>query len=83
MSDTRIYLVRHGATQATDEDRFSGSTDAELSEEGRWQAARLGERLAPQGITARLFQSALARAGHRAHRRRPLSGRSGHARRPA
>jgi broad specificity phosphatase PhoE len=35
---TRFLLVRHGATGATEEDRFSGSSDAELSEHGRWQA---------------------------------------------
>ena len=49
---TRLYLVRHGATQLTAEDRFSGSIGVELSEEGRWQAERLGERLRSEGITA-------------------------------
>ena len=52
MPVTRLFLVRHGATAATAEDRFSGSTNAELSEEGRWQAGRLGERLARQNLTA-------------------------------
>ena len=42
---TRIYLVRHGATELTAEDRFAGSTDVPLSEEGRQQAAALAERL--------------------------------------
>jgi broad specificity phosphatase PhoE len=58
---TRLLLVRHGATGATEEDRFSGSTDAELSEQGRWQAARLGERLSPQNLTA-VYSSPLSRA---------------------
>jgi broad specificity phosphatase PhoE len=58
---TRLLLVRHGATGATEEDRFSGSTDAELSEHGRWQAARLGERLSPQNLTA-VYSSPLSRA---------------------
>ena len=58
---TRLFLVRHGATAATEEDRFSGSTAAELSEEGRWQAARLGERLSRQHITA-IYSSPLSRA---------------------
>ena len=31
---TRIYLVRHGATHASQEDRFAGSADIDLSEEG-------------------------------------------------
>jgi len=58
---TRLFLVRHGATTATEEDRFSGSTAAELSEQGRWQAARLGERLSRQHITA-IYASPLSRA---------------------
>lgn len=58
---TRLFLVRHGATAATEEDRFSGSTGAELSEQGRWQAARLGERLSQQNITA-IYCSPLSRA---------------------
>jgi broad specificity phosphatase PhoE len=61
MMVTRLFLVRHGATSATEEDRFSGSTGAELSERGRWQAARLGERLATQNITA-IYSSPLSRA---------------------
>ena len=58
---TRLFLVRHGATSATEEDRFSGSTSAELSDRGRWQAARLGERLSRQHITA-IYSSPLSRA---------------------
>jgi broad specificity phosphatase PhoE len=61
MTTTRVYLVRHGATQMTAEDRFSGATGAELSDEGRRQAARLGERLQDDGISA-VYTSALARA---------------------
>ena len=38
---TRIYMVRHGATQLSAEDRFAGAVDVELSEEGKFQAARL------------------------------------------
>jgi broad specificity phosphatase PhoE len=61
MTLTRLLLVRHGATAATEEDRFSGSTGAELSEQGRWQAMRLGERLSQQNITA-IYSSPLSRA---------------------
>jgi broad specificity phosphatase PhoE len=61
MNVTRLFLVRHGATTATEEDRFSGSSGAELSEQGRWQAARLGERLSQQGLTA-AYSSPLSRA---------------------
>ncbi len=58
---TRLFLVRHGATTATEEGRFSGSSGAELSEQGRWQVARLGERLSQQNITA-VYSSPLSRA---------------------
>jgi probable phosphoglycerate mutase len=60
MDATRIYLVRHGATQLTAEDRFSGSAGVDLSDEGRWQVARLGERLARQGVKA-IYCSPLSR----------------------
>lgn len=57
---TRVYLVRHGATDVTAEDRFAGASGVELSDEGRWQAARLGERLRHEGMTA-LYSSPLSR----------------------
>jgi broad specificity phosphatase PhoE len=49
---TRLYLVRHGATQLTAEDRFSGSTGVDLSDEGRRQARCLAKRIADDGISA-------------------------------
>lgn len=58
---TRLYLARHGATQLTAENRFSGSVGVDLSDEGRRQASRLGARLAHEGITA-LYSSPLGRA---------------------
>src|SRR4029453_7667740 len=60
MRPTRLYLVRHGATQLTAEDRFSGSTGVDLSDDGRWQAAKLGERLHYEGLTA-VYSSPLSR----------------------
>jgi broad specificity phosphatase PhoE len=57
---TRLYLVRHGATQLTAEDRFSGSVGVDLSEEGRRQAKRLAERLSDDGIAA-VYCSPLSR----------------------
>jgi probable phosphoglycerate mutase len=42
---TRVYLVRHGATELTDEDRFAGAIDVKLSDVGREQARLLGKRL--------------------------------------
>jgi broad specificity phosphatase PhoE len=58
---TRLYLARHGATQLSAEGRFAGSTGVELSDEGRWQAERLGERLRGEGLTA-AYCSPLSRA---------------------
>jgi broad specificity phosphatase PhoE len=49
---TRLYLVRHGATALTAEDRFSGADGVQLSDEGRGQAACLAERLAGETIDA-------------------------------
>jgi len=44
---TRVYLVRHGATTLSAEDRFAGATDVPLSDLGRAQVESLAARLAP------------------------------------
>lgn len=49
---TRLYLVRHGATPLTKEDRFSGAENVDLSEEGRRQVQHLAVRLADDKISA-------------------------------
>jgi broad specificity phosphatase PhoE len=49
---TRILLARHGATTSSADDRFAGSSDVELSAEGRAQIARLADRLRPMRIDA-------------------------------
>ncbi len=49
---TRLFLIRHGATQLTAEDRFSGAENVYLSEEGHAQAERLALRLADDHIAA-------------------------------
>ena len=49
---TRILLVRHGATVFSAEDRFAGSSDIDLSEEGKALARRLADRLASVSISA-------------------------------
>src|SRR5258706_8497615 len=48
---TRVYLVRHGATELSAEDRFAGAIAVLLSDAGRDQARRLGERLSGEAIT--------------------------------
>ena len=58
---TRVFLARHGATQLTAEGRFSGSVGVDLSEEGRWQASQLGERLRREQLSA-AYASSMSRA---------------------
>ncbi len=48
----RVYLIRHGATELSAEDRFAGAIDVRLSEIGRNQARLLGQRLAKDPICA-------------------------------
>ena len=62
---TRIFLVRHGATQLSAEDRFAGAVNVELSAEGIAQAERLALRLSDDNITA-AYSSPLARTVHTA-----------------
>lgn len=57
---TRLYLVRHGATPLSMEDRFSGAENVDLSEEGRRQVLHLAVRLADDKITA-IYASPLDR----------------------
>jgi broad specificity phosphatase PhoE len=57
---TRVYLVRHGATVLSAEDRFAGITDVPLSDAGRAQVGRLAERLAADRIAA-FFASPMGR----------------------
>ena len=49
---TRLYLVRHGATPLTAEDKFSGAENVYLSDEGREQVQHLAVRLADNDLSA-------------------------------
>jgi broad specificity phosphatase PhoE len=49
---TRVFIVRHGATVLSVEDRFAGETDVELSDEGREQTRHLAQRLSREKIAA-------------------------------
>jgi len=49
---TRLYLIRHGATVLTAEDRFAGATNVALSDEGRRQASALAARLKSVKLSA-------------------------------
>jgi broad specificity phosphatase PhoE len=57
---TRIFMVRHGATVVSAEDRFAGATDVALSDEGREQTRRLAQRLHREKIAA-VYASPLGR----------------------
>jgi broad specificity phosphatase PhoE len=58
---TRVLLIRHGATTSTADDRFAGSSNVELSDAGRQEAARLSRRLSSARIDA-CFSSDMQRA---------------------
>ena len=58
---TRVFFVRHGATVLSAEDRFAGSVDVALSEDGKAQAEALGRRLADEPIAA-AYASSMSRA---------------------
>jgi probable phosphoglycerate mutase len=55
-----MLLVRHGATQLSAEDRFSGADGVELSDEGRRHVRALAERLAEYPIHT-VYTSPLSR----------------------
>jgi probable phosphoglycerate mutase len=57
---TRVFMVRHGATVVSAEDRFAGATDVALSDQGREQTRRLAERLSHEKIVA-VYASPLGR----------------------
>ncbi len=58
---TRIYLIRHAETEATEEDRFAGMRDLPLTPEGREHAEELATRLQSFRIDA-VYSSPLKRA---------------------
>jgi len=62
---TRLFLIRHGSTQLSAEDRFAGAINPDLSEEGVFQAQRLAERLADDDVTS-VYCSPMLRTLHTA-----------------
>jgi len=63
MSDqiTRLLVIRHGETAWNLEARIQGHIDIPLNEHGRWQAERLAQALADEGVDA-IYTSDLLRA---------------------
>ncbi len=58
---TQVLLVRHGDTQASQADRFTGAMDIPLSKEGRIHASELAVRLARFPLDA-VYASNMQRA---------------------
>lgn len=58
---TRLLLVRHGETEWNRDERFIGSSDVPLSEQGTKQAEALAGRLAGESIAA-VYSSGMMRA---------------------
>ncbi|HIA00380.1 MAG TPA: histidine phosphatase family protein [Myxococcales bacterium] len=60
-SNIRLFLVRHGTTNANEDGLFLGQTDSPLNENGRAEAQALAQRLAGADIDL-MIASDLARA---------------------
>ena len=61
----KLYMVRHGESQTNFEKRFTGQADAPLTDKGREDARRAGEKL--KGLTFdRIYSSTLSRAAETA-----------------
>jgi probable phosphoglycerate mutase len=58
---TRVIAVRHGETAWNVETRIQGQLDIGLNERGRWQAQRVAQALAGEGLEV-IYASDLARA---------------------
>ncbi len=58
---TRVIIIRHGETEWNASVKYQGHTDVELSEVGKAQAVKVGERLKKEKINA-IYSSDLKRA---------------------
>ena len=58
---TRVLLVRHGDTEASKGDRFTGAQDIPISKDGRVHASELATRLSRYPLDA-IFASSMQRA---------------------
>ena len=59
----KLVLMRHGQSQWNLENRFTGWTDVDLTEQGRAEAAKAGELLKKEGYGFDIaFTSGLKRA---------------------
>ena len=70
-----VYLVRHAQTASSAVDSFNGQRELPLTEQGREQARKLGERL--RGVRfAAVYRSPLGRTAQTASKFRMRCGRS-------
>ncbi len=70
---TRLVAIRHGETAWNVDQRIQGQLDIALNDTGRWQAGRMAQALADEGIAA-IYSSDLQRAAETA---RALSATTG------
>lgn len=63
---TRLLVIRHGETAWNIESRIQGHIDIPLNDKGRWQAQRVAQALADEGLDA-IYSSDLQRARDTAH----------------
>ena len=61
LTPSRVFLIRHGETERSVARRHTGRADIPLTEEGRRQAKRLGDRLGAEEF-ALVLVSPLQRA---------------------
>lgn len=62
MSRLRLFLVRHGESEANAQRRMQGRLDSPLTTKGRRQAEAIAERIAAAGRVDALYTSPLRRA---------------------
>jgi len=71
---TRIIAIRHGETAWNVDTRIQGQLDVPLNDVGRWQARRLADAVADEGIAA-IYASDLLRAFETARAVADVTGR--------
>ena len=75
MAATRVLAIRHGETAWNADARIQGHIDIPLNAAGHWQAGRMAQSLACEGIDA-VYSSDLARARQTAEALAQVVGRT-------